>query len=155
MQCTAIQNWLFRKIDGELSDHENEELIAHLAQCAYCTREYSLLALPQRLMSAIPSIEPSPYFSRTLVLRIADKANSSAFWQTVLNPARRILPALASITLLLLSIFAYTQLYSPNPDLYSAYARGFTTEDQQPHQMLIAGDITDESVLSAIADSAK
>jgi predicted anti-sigma-YlaC factor YlaD len=155
MECTAIQNWLFRKIDGELSDHENEELIAHLARCASCAREYNLLALPQRLASTIPVIEPSPYFSRKLSARIADEANAGAFWQTILSPARRIVPALASITLLLLSIFAYTQLYNPNPDLYTAYARGFITDDQQPHQMLIAGDITDESVLSAIADSEK
>jgi hypothetical protein len=152
MECTAIQNWLFRKIDGELSDRENKELIAHLAQCAFCAREYNLLALPQRLALTIPAVEPSPYFSRKVSTRITNEANAGAFWQTILSPARRIVPALASITLLLLSIFVYVQLYNPNPDLYTAYDRVFTAEDQQPHRMFIAGDFTDESVLSAIAE---
>jgi hypothetical protein len=152
MECTAIQNWLFRKIDGELSDRENEELIIHLAHCASCAREYNLLALTQRLALTIPAVEPSPYFSRKLSGRIANEANAGAFWQTIFSTERRIVPALASITLLLLSIFAYTQLYSPNPDLYTAYDRAFTAEDQQSNRMFIAGDITDESVLSAIAD---
>jgi hypothetical protein len=61
-------------------------------------------------------------------------------------------PALAGITLLLLSIFAYLQLYSPSPDLYTAYDGVFILEDQQPHRMLIAEEITDETVLSAIAE---
>jgi hypothetical protein len=152
MECTAIQNWLFRKIDGELSDCENEELIAHLAQCASCAREYNLLALPQRLALTVPAVEPSPYFSRKVITRISNESNVGAFWQIILSPARRIVPALASITLLLLSIYAYVQLYSPNPDLYTAYDGVFTAEDQQTHRMFIAGDITDESVLSAIAE---
>lgn len=152
MECTAIQNWLFRKIDGELSDSENEELIAHLARCASCAREYNLLALPQRLALTIPAVEPSPYFSRQLSARIASEASAGVFWQTIFSAERRVVPALASITLLLLSIFAYTQLYSPNPDLYTAYDGVFTADEQQPHKMLAAGEITDESVLNAIAE---
>lgn len=152
MECTAIQNWLFRKIDGELSDRENEELIAHMAQCSSCAREYNLLALPQRLALTISAVEPSPYFSRKVSTRIANEANVGAFWQTIFSTASRIVPALASITILLLSIFVYLQLYSPNPDLYTAYDGVFTPEDQQPHSMFIAGDFTDESVLSAITE---
>jgi hypothetical protein len=151
MECTAIQDWLFRKMDGELSDRENEDLNAHLAQCAACTREYNLLRLPYQLSLMAPEFKSSEYFSRKLSARIAGEAGNGAFWLAILRPARRMVPALAGITLFLLTILAYLQLQTPNTELYSAYDKIFITE-QQPRPMLSAVDISDESVLSAIAE---
>jgi predicted anti-sigma-YlaC factor YlaD len=149
MECTAIRDWLFRKIDGELSDHENRELNAHLAQCSACTREYNLLALPHRIAQEIPAVSPSEYFYRRLSMSIASEAGSSAFWLAILRPARRIVPALACITFILLTVFAYFQMRSPSADLYTAYERVFILEDQ-PRQMLTKGDVTDERILNEI-----
>jgi predicted anti-sigma-YlaC factor YlaD len=151
MECTAIQDWLFRKMDGELSDRENEDLNAHLAQCAACTREYNLLRLPYRMSLMAPEFKSSEYFSRKLSAHIAGEAGSGAFWLAILRPARRMVPALAGITLFLLTILAYLQLQTPNTELYSAYDKMFIAE-QQPRPMLSAVDISDESVLSAIAE---
>jgi hypothetical protein len=64
-----------------------------------------------------------------------------------------MIPTLAGITLALLSLFAYLQLRGPEADLYKAYDRAFISEDQS-HRTLVAehGDMTDESVLRAIAE---
>jgi hypothetical protein len=120
-----------------------------LAQCTACTREFNLLALPHRIASAVPAFEPSAYFRQKLSMRIADEAQNNGFWLAILNPARRIVPALACITLLLLSIFAYAQLHNSSSDLYTAYNRVFVAEGQ-PVQIFIGGDAPDESILNAI-----
>ena len=86
-------------------------------------------------------------------MQIESEAQDIAGWQVLWGLARQIVPALAGITLALLSVLAYLQLQGPRPDLYRAYSRVFITEEQ-PSRMLVAeqADITDESVLSAIAD---
>jgi hypothetical protein len=154
MKCAAVRNMLFRKIDNELSDVEQTEFDAHLAECPFCAREYRLLSLPSRIGKAIPPIEPSPYFYSKLMLNLEGEAKNIAGWQVFFGLARHVIPALAGITLALLTVFAYVQLSSSDPDLYRAYNRVFITEDQPAHRMLTAnqGDITDESVLTAIAE---
>jgi predicted anti-sigma-YlaC factor YlaD len=153
MECTIVRTQLFRKIDGELSAFESGQLEAHLAQCASCAREYRLLTLPGRIVQAIPTISPSPYFVSKLRAQIESEVQSIAIRQVIFGLARRVVPALAGITLALLSVFAYFELRGPQADLYQAYDRFFISEDQ-PHRMFIAeqGDITDESVLQAIAE---
>jgi anti-sigma factor RsiW len=153
MQCAEARNWLFRKIDGELSDSENRALETHLAQCPSCTREYALLAMPRRIAQATPELAPSPFFYQKLKLRIEGEAREMAGWQVFWKLARQVVPALAGITLALLSVFAYFQLHGPEANFYRAYERVLATEEQ-PRQMLVAeqGDITDVSVLSAIAE---
>ena len=153
MRCTVVQSKLSRKIDGELSDPERLDLDAHLAVCQSCRREYQILTLPNRLARGISEVTPSPYFFRKLANRIESEAQIVTPWKIALSGIRHLVPALAAITLALLSVFAYTQLSSrQQADPYGAY-RVFLSEEQ-PNRMLVAeqGDITDESVLSAIAD---
>jgi len=153
MECAEVRNWLFRKIDGELSESENADLDAHMAQCASCAQEYKLLALPRRIAQEIPQLTPSPFFYPKLRMRIEDEAQGIAGRQVLWGLARKMVPALAGITLALLSVLAYSQLHSPEADLFRAYDSVLITEEQ-PHRMLVAeqGDITAESVLSAIAE---
>jgi len=153
MKCTVVRSWLFRKIDGELSDFESTELDAHLAECASCSREYRLWTLPQRIEQAIPPPEPSPFFYPKLWARIEGEAQKIARGQTIWGLARQMIPTLAGITLALLSVFAYVQMRGPEAELYKAYDKAFVSEDQS-HRVLVAeqGDITDESVLRAIAE---
>ena len=152
MNCAEVRNRLFRKIDGELSESENRALDAHFAQCASCAREYGLLALPNRIAQEIPRLTPSPFFYQKLKARIEGEAQELAGWQVVWKIARQMVPALAGITLALLTILVYLQLHGPKNDPL-AYEGIFIAEDQ-PRQMLVAeqGDITDVSVLSAIAE---
>ena len=153
MECTAVRNRLFQKIDGELSALENEELDAHLAQCPSCTREYRLLGLPHRIAQEVAPLETSPFFYQKLRMRIDGEAPGITGRQTFFGLATRMIPTLAGITLALLSVFAYFELHGPEADIYNAYDRVFISEDQS-HGALVAvhGDITDEGVLRAIAE---
>jgi len=153
MKCTAARDLLFRKIDNELSELEKAELDSHLAECASCSREYGIVSLPSRLAKVLPGLEPSPFFYRKLKMNLEGEAQRAAGWQAVFGLARQMIPALAGITLALLSVFVYFQLSGNEPDLYKAYDRVFISEDQ-PNRMLIneQGEISDESLLSAIAE---
>jgi len=152
MNCAEVRNWLFRKIDGESSEAETQVLDTHLARCASCAREYRLLALPNSVARQIPQLTPSPFFYQKLRTRIEVEAQEMAGWQVIWKIARQMVPALAGITLALLTVLVFLQLHGPKNDPL-AYERIFIAEDQ-PHQMLVAeqGDITDVSVLSAIAE---
>jgi predicted anti-sigma-YlaC factor YlaD len=152
MECSAARNLLFRKIDHELSGLEESELDAHLTGCPSCTREYRLLALPGRIARTMVPLTPSPYFYSKLKTELELENKKAAGWQVFFGLARQVIPALAGITLALISIFAYHQLSAPETDLSKSYYRVFVTEDQ-PHRMLFSnGDLTDESVLIAIAE---
>ena len=142
---------LFRQIDQELSELETAELNAHLDICASCRQEYRILSLPGRIAQTLPPVEPSPFFYQRLRSNIEGEAQQVAGWNIFTHLARQVIPALAGITLALLTVFAYIQFTGSEPDLYRAYDRVFITEEQ-PHQMLSEGDITDESVLNAIAE---
>jgi hypothetical protein len=151
MDCSKARIWLFRRIDGELAAPFTQELETHLAECGACTREYRLLTLPRRIGRFVPVLEPSPYFYRNLRARL-EEAQTVTIWQILFGLSRQVVPALAMLTLVLLSMFAYMQLQTSEEDVYQAYDRIFMTD--RPHRMVIAdqGEITDESVLQAIAE---
>lgn len=152
MKCTTVRELVFRRIDNELPEHESAEFDAHLVLCESCAREYRLLSLPSRLAKGIPPIEPSPYFYQKLKVNLDGEAQNTAGWLAFLGLARQVIPALAGVTLALLSVFAYIQFTGNKPDLYRAYDPVFISEDQ-PHQVFYEeGEITDEAVLSAIAE---
>jgi predicted anti-sigma-YlaC factor YlaD len=152
MDCTVARIWLFRKIDDELSSSENKLLDSHLALCSACMREFRILELPRRIGQAIPAFEPSSYFYRKLRARIESETQSITIWQIILGLSRQVVPALAAITLALLSIFAYLQLEGARLDV-QAYDRVLLSGDRS---LSIPaddqGEITDESVLRAIAE---
>lgn len=153
MDCTEVRGWIFRKIDDELSEPENLEFEAHVAECPFCAREYRLASLPRRIAQAQPEVAPSPFFYQKLAVRIEGEAQKAAGWQFVWGIARQMIPALAGLTLALLSVFAYLEINPPKPELSAAYERVFKTE-YQPQRTLVfgQGDITDENVLAAIAE---
>lgn len=153
MKCTEAQSWLSRWIDGELNDAESRELNHHLEQCTHCARAYNLLMLPRHIAKASPSFTPSPFFYQTLSARISDEIERAANWQPFGGLARQLLPALAGITLVLFSVFAYHQLRGPDEDLYRAYSRALVSESL-PHQISASeeGEITNEYVLNTIAE---
>jgi anti-sigma factor RsiW len=153
MDCKIAQEKLFRRIDGELPDTDISELDDHLAQCSSCQREYSLLTLPQKLAQKMAPITASPFFYRKLQLHIEEEAQNFEGWQVVRGLARKMVPALAGITLALFSVFAYFQMQAPQSELLGSYDRVFSSDDQS-HRMLVAEqkDITYESILKAIAE---
>ncbi len=155
MDCRTAQIWLFRKLDGELSSLESENLDAHLLACNSCAREMKILLVPQRIGMAIPALEPSPFFYSRLKARIASQSRSITLWQVIMGISRQVVPALGAVTLALLLTLAYFQVRQPTPDLYQVFDSLFTTGDRTNRMVITEGEITDESVLLAIADQGK
>lgn len=153
MDCSTARNWIFRHIDGELGPSETVLLESHAATCAACARDMKLVSIPRRIGQALPALEPSPYFYTRLRARIGSLDQGVTMWQFIMTLSRHMIPALAAVTLALVSVFAYFQFHEPNADLYQAYDNIFMSGDR-PQRMVIAdqGDITDESVLRSIAE---
>ena len=153
MGCNEARNQIFKRLDGELSSHDADWLNQHLDACPACTRELNLLLLPRRLARAVPVLEPSLYFYHKLRARLQSESETLSIWHIVLGLSRKVVPVLAAFTLVLISIFAYYQVREPAVDVYQAYDSIFMSGDR-PQRMVIAdqGDITEESVLQAIAE---
>jgi predicted anti-sigma-YlaC factor YlaD len=150
MDCAEARIWFFRKIDNELSAEDNGLLDSHLAGCPACMREFRILEIPRRIGQAIPAFEPSPYFYRRLRARIESDSQNITVWQIVLGISRQVVPALAAVTLALLSVFAYLQIRGAEVDVYQAYDRMLFSGDRALN--MVQGEVTDESVLRAIAE---
>ncbi|MBP1597467.1 MAG: putative zinc-finger [Acidobacteria bacterium] len=151
MRCGVARNWLFRLLDRELSREEEVELEDHLASCPSCMREWRILTLPQRIARSIPVLEPPPCFYSRLRARLEMQKQSITIWQIIIGLSRQIVPALATVTLLIISLFAYLEFRGPSPDLYQAYDSIFMSGDRAS-RMVIADDVTEESVLHALAE---
>ncbi|MBZ5498209.1 MAG: zf-HC2 domain-containing protein [Acidobacteriia bacterium] len=151
MKCSTVRSWLFRLMDDELPPQEREQLHAHLTGCLSCTREWKLLTLPRRIGRSIPALEPSPFFYARLKARLEREEQAITIWQIILGLSRQIVPAMATVTLVIISLFAYLEFRGPRMDLYQAYDSIFIASDRTS-RMVIAEDITDESVLHALAE---
>jgi hypothetical protein len=151
LQCSAARIRLFRLMDDELEVEEKGRLESHLAFCPSCAREWKLLTLPRRIGQSIPALEPSPFFYSRLKARLEREKQAITIWQVWLGLARQIVPAMATITLVIISLFAYFEFRGPKMDLYQAYDSIFMSGDR-PSRMVIADEITDESVLHALAE---
>lgn len=151
LECGTMRDWLFRLMDEEVSAEERKQIDAHLSCCPSCARELRILSLPRRIGRSIPALEPSPFFYARLKARLQREAQSVTVWQIILGLSRQILPAMATVTLVIVSLFAYLEFRGPGPDLYQAYDSIFMSPGHTS-RMVIAEDITDESVLHALAE---
>jgi hypothetical protein len=153
MRCSKARDLLFRRLDAELSVAETLELDGHLAACTTCERQSKLLMIPHRIGRMIPVLAPSPFFYSRLKTRLETEAQGINIWQIILGISRHLVPALAAITLIMLSVFAYSEFAVPTDDVSQAYDRIFIADDH-PQQLAIAGqvEITDETVLNAITE---
>lgn len=152
MGCRSFRKSLVRLPD-ELTEVERLAIQAHIRECRACADEWQIFALPRRIGRVLPSLEVPPFFSSKMVSRVREESQGVSIWQIILLLSRHLVPALATITLAFISIFAYTQLRGPQVDLYQAYESVFMPADR-PQQMVIAdpGGITDESILRALAE---
>lgn len=153
MDCMQARDLVFRSLDGELNLHEESFLNTHLASCPSCAREMKLVSIPRKIARVLPVLEPSPYFYQRLRARLESESETVTLWQILLGLSRPIVPVLATVTLVLISLFAYYQARGPEADVYRAYDMIFMRSDR-PTRMVIAdqGEITEESVLQAMAE---
>jgi hypothetical protein len=152
MDCAAARTSIFRSVDGELSVREQEQLQGHTDACASCSRQLKLLLLPRRIGRVLPAFEVSPFFYQRLRAQLAE-SQSLTISQFVLGLSRQMVPALAVLTLVLVSVFFYSQIGTTDGDVYQAYDMIFMSGDR-PARMVIAepDDITEEAVLRSIAE---
>jgi hypothetical protein len=153
MECIISRQLLYRKLDEDLPEDERLLLDLHFSKCPACAREYRLLQLPLRLSRAMPILKPSPFFYSRLKARLAEEDRGLALGQIILGLSRQVIPALAAITLVLLSLFAYLEMHDPKSDVISAYDWIFTSGDRA-QIMLIAdqNELTDENILLSISE---
>jgi hypothetical protein len=151
MDCNSARSMLFRLLDDEVHPGERQGLDAHLRTCPSCAREQKILMFPRRLARSIPALEPSPFFYSRLKARLERESQSITIWQVMIGMSRQIVPALATVTLVIISLFAYLEYRGSGPDLYQAYDSIFVAADRST-RMVIAEEITDESVLHALAE---
>ncbi len=154
MDCPEVGARLFRMMDGELPKEEAGRIRAHLEVCPACAREMRLLMLPRQIAGVFPILEPSPYFYQRLRASLKSEERSFGFWQIVMGLSRQVVPALAAVTLILLTAFVYLQVVAPQADLRQVY-EGMIVPVSQPEQFVFAGrgEITDDVVLGMAAET--
>jgi hypothetical protein len=107
-----------------------------------------MLLIPKQIGRMLPVLNPSPYFYQRLRANLQSTEKSLSYWQIMMGLSRQIVPALATITLILLSTFAYLQVTTPQTDVRQVYDGIFTPSDQQEQFVLVEqGEITDDIVL--------
>jgi len=70
MNCELAQENIVLSLYGELPDDRVHQLEQHLAQCENCRKEMEAAAALQKVMSAVPVIEPSPSLLARTRLRL-------------------------------------------------------------------------------------
>jgi hypothetical protein len=70
MNCELAQEDIVLSVYGELADDRVHRLEQHLAQCERCRQEMEAAAALQKVMSALPVVEPSPSLLARTRLRL-------------------------------------------------------------------------------------
>lgn len=152
MDCKGMEKLRLR-LPEELAEAERRALESHVRDCSACAAEWRLAGLARRIGSALPVLEPSPFFATRVLAGIREESQGAAPWQAVLALSRHMIPALAAVTLLFISIFAYTELSPPAVDLYQTYESMFSPAERTQLTVIAdPGGITDESIMRALAE---
>ena len=152
MDCTIARSWLFRLLDEELSPAERDRLqvSSRLLSVLHQGMEDTVRSPGASEDRSRHSNRP-PSFMHACGHAWREKSQSITIWQIILGLSRQIVPALATVTLVIISLFAYLEFRGPKADFYQAYDSIFLSGDR-PSRMVIAEEITEESVLHALAE---
>lgn len=153
MRCKLAAQLMLRLPDGDLPPDVLERLESHLAECSNCAALRRVVEIPRLLGRELSAPDPSPYFYRTVVAAIQAESQTLSIWQVTAGLARNLVLGIAAATLVFISVFTYLELRPTQADMYQAYDSIFMPGDR-PSRMIIAepGEITDESVLRALAE---
>ena len=88
-----------------------QDFEGHLAECEACQQEYSRFQESVKMTQQLPQIEPSPYFTPTLMQRLAEEQRETngvrgigTGWKRLLDVFRRPIWAVSGIVALILAI---------------------------------------------------
>jgi len=58
MKCEEVVEWMHRYLDHDLGEAETAEMLQHVAQCAECAENFSLLRALSRELEDLPQVTP-------------------------------------------------------------------------------------------------
>lgn len=108
MNCVEAQKYFADLLDDS-RDERLRKVNDHLTSCSRCREELAALAACQRLVSALPPVEPPVGFTTWVMAEIRDTARPPAVWQRLLSPLQVKLPLQATAVILIsvLAVFIY------------------------------------------------
>lgn len=108
-KCHDIQTLLPLYEEGILTDAEKQAVEDHLARCADCRREVTLLQKADRLVKNLSSVEEPPWFQQRIMARVRAEAGKKSFWQKWLSPLGVKVPVqiMATIVIAVLAVYIY------------------------------------------------
>jgi anti-sigma factor RsiW len=108
MNCVEAQ-----KHFADLLDHSRDERLRkvndHLAACARCRQEFAAVAACQRLVSALPPLEPPAGFTSRVMAEVREAAHRPNLWQRLFSSLQVKLPLQVTAVILIsvLAVFIY------------------------------------------------
>ena len=108
-KCHDIQKLLPLYEEGILTDAEKQAVEDHLARCADCRREVTLLQKAEQLVKNLSSVEEPPWFQQRIMARVREEAGKKSFWQKWFFPFRFRIPVqvVATIVIAVLAVYIY------------------------------------------------
>ena len=108
MNCVEAQKYFADLLDDS-RDERLRKVNDHLTSCFRCREELAALAACQRLVSALPPVEPPAGFTTRVMAEVRGTLHRSNLWQRLFSPLKVKLPLQATAVVLIgvLAVFIY------------------------------------------------
>ena len=113
MNCQEVQKYLSEFLDDSLEVERSQKVSDHLTACALCSEEMASLAECQRLVSALPVVEPPVGFSNRVMAHVREAARKPSLWGRLFTPLQFKIPLHATAVVLIAVLAAY--IYQKEP----------------------------------------
>jgi hypothetical protein len=108
MNCVEAQKHFADLLDDS-RDERLRKVNDHLAACAQCKQEFAALATCQRLVWALPRVEPPAGFTNGVMAEVREATHRPSLWQRLLSLLQVKLPLQVTAVILIsvLAVFIY------------------------------------------------
>jgi hypothetical protein len=114
MNCEEVQEQLSEYLETLLDSSAVRTIDIHLAACARCTEMLADLAQCQRLVAALPQVEPPVGFVTRVMAQVNESASQSPWWERWLLPLRLNVPLQATAVVLVGVLSVYLLQKEPS-----------------------------------------
>ncbi|MCI0530079.1 MAG: DUF2275 domain-containing protein, partial [Nitrospira sp.] len=120
MRCDQVQERLSEYIENLLDAENHTSVHDHLSSCPHCQAEAQALVQTRLVVANLPSVEPPPGFSQSIMARIREEADRPSLWQRLFLPIRIKIPIHTMAILLVGGLAVY--LYQVNKPVETGVA---------------------------------
>ena len=113
MNCEEVQKSLSDLLDKSFDVERAQEIEDHLTACPLCSEEMARLTECQRLVSALPAVEPPLGFTNRVMAEVREAANPPSLWERLFLPLSIKIPLQATAVVLIAVLAAY--IYQKEP----------------------------------------